>query len=223
MFKSELELEIKFIEQLNKFKTDNEHIIQQFNARFGNVDVIKVIMNNPLNVSASQAEILSIHANAMVVAFLHKKQSRTLNYLIKKTGYTKEYLLNIISNLKKEKIIVEINSQKFIISEDFKFPKLKFNAYELKLKDWKKAINQAVKNTNFAYASFVVMPDKEAIKINNKYSNIFSNYNIGLIGVNDNSFITYIRPKNEIQSYFVNPILISSIAKYSLLTKEQPA
>ncbi len=222
MFKNELELEIKFIKQLNKTKKYNEHIVQQFNARFGNVDVVKVIMNHSVNVSKTQAEILSIHANAMVVAFLHKKQSRTLNYLIKKTGYTKEYLLNIISNLKKENIIIENSFQKFIISENFKFPKLKFNAYELKLKDWKKAINQAVKNTNFAYNSFVVMPNEEAIKINNKYSNIFLNYNIGLIGVNNNSFITYIKPKNEHQTYFVNPILISSIAKYSLLAKEQP-
>lgn len=221
MFKSELELELKFIELLNKEKKKNENIIQQFNARFGNVDVVKVILDNNLHVSPSQATTLSIYANSMVVAFLHKKQTRTLNYLIRKTGYTKDYILNIISNLKKDNIILEYSEHKYVISDNFKFPKLKFNAYELKLKDWRKAILQAVKNTNFASASYVVMPQSEACKINEKYSNIFYEYNIGLIGVDELKFKTYIKPKSEFQNCFINPVFISSVAKYSLLVKNQ--
>ena len=221
MFKSELELEIKFIEQLNQKKKDNENIIQQFNARFGNVDVVKVILDNDLYVSSSQATTLSTYANSMVVAFLHKKQTRTLNYLIRKTGYTKEYILNIISNLKRDNIIIELSEHKYIISDKFKFPKLKFNAYELKLKDWRKAILQAVKNTNFAYASYVVMPNDEACKIYKKYSDVFYKYNIGLIGVNELDFKTYIKSKKELQNCFINPVFISSVAKYSLLVENQ--
>lgn len=220
MFKSELELELKFVEQLNEKKKKNEDIIQQFNARFGNVDVVKVITNSATQISKSQAAILSIYSNAMITAFLHKKQTRTLNYLIKQTGYTKEHILNTISILKKEKIIIEFCEHKYVISDDFKFPKLKFNAYELKLKDWKKAILQAVKNTNFAYSSYVVMPNSESIKIFKKYSNIFYKYNIGLIGVNELNFKTYIKPQNELQNCFVNPVLISSIAKYSLFKNQ---
>ena len=47
-----------------------------------------------------QFKILSNHSNAVVVAFLHKKQKRSFKYLQEKTGYTYDYLKNIIKTLK---------------------------------------------------------------------------------------------------------------------------
>ncbi len=215
MFESEFELQQIFFNQLEISKNKNTNILQEFNARFGNVDVVEVDFNSFKNtLSTTQAELLSIYSNALVVAYLHKNKTRSYNYLLNQTGYSKDYLNSILLNLEKANIISEIDYKKYIINNDFQFPNLKFNSYELKLKDWKKAILQATRNTVFSYKSFVVMPNKEAIKLKEKYSEVFELYNIGLIGVTKQTNYKYISPKVQNHSYNISPVFISSIAKY---------
>lgn len=221
MFETELQMQKEFIRLLNLNKKKNQNILEEFNARFGNVDVVMTDYNNlKITMTKPQAEILSNYSTALVVAFLHRKKAHTFKYLIDKTGYTEEYLLSILSTLKRENIVLEENN-KFIICDDFKFPNLKFTAYELKLKQWKKAILQAIKNKNFAYQSYVVMPDLIASKLYKNNSEIFAEYDIGLIGIKSNSLKYYIHSPNRTKNYSINPIFISSIAKYLLISKSQ--
>lgn len=215
MFNSEYELQQTFFEQLEYRKNIKTNIIQEFNARFGNVDIVEVNYSNYKNsISNYQAKLLSIYSHALIVGYLHKKTPRKYNYLLKKTGYTEDYLNSIILDLEKANIISHLENNKYIINNDFKFPNLRFNSYELKLKDWKKAILQATRNTVFSYKSFVVMPNQEAKKINEKYSDIFELYNIGLIGVTESTHYKYIIPKVKKHTYNISPIFISSTAKY---------
>ncbi len=221
MFETELQMQKEFIRLLDLNKKQNQNILEEFNARFGNVDVVMTDYDNlKITMTKSQAEILSNYSTALVVAFLHRKKAHTFNYLIDKTGYTEEYLLSILATLKKENIILEENN-KFIICDNFKFPNLKFTAYELKLKQWKKAVLQAIKNKNFAYQSYVVMPDLIASKLSKNNSEIFKEYDIGLIGINNNSLKYYIQSPNKNKNYSINPIFISSIAKCLLISKSQ--
>lgn len=221
MFETELQMQKQFIKLLSLNKKQNQNILEEFNARFGNVDVVMTDYDNlKITMTKSQAEILSNYSTALVVAFLHRKKAHTFNYLIDKTGYTEEYLLSILATLKKENIILEENN-KFIICDDFKFPNLKFTAYELKLRQWKKAVLQAIKNKNFAYQSYVVMPDLIASKLFKNNSEIFKEYDIGLIGINNNSLKYYIQSPNKNKNYSINPIFISSIAKCLLISKSQ--
>lgn len=221
MFETELQMQKEFIKLLNLNKKENQNILEEFNARFGNVDVVMTDYDNlKITMTKSQAEILSNYSTALVVAFLHRKKAHTFNYLIDKTGYTEEYLLSILATLKKENIVLEENN-KFIICDDFKFPNLKFTAYELKLKQWKKAILQAIKNKNFAFQSYVVMPDSIASKLYKNNFEIFEEYDIGLIGIENNSLKYYIQSPNKTKNYSINPIFISSIAKCLLISKSQ--
>ncbi len=221
MFETELQMQKEFIKLLNLNKKQHQNILEEFNARFGNVDVVMTDYNNlKIVMTKSQAEILSNYSTALVVAFLHKKKQHTIKYLMDKTGYTEEYLLSILSTLKKESIILEENNN-FIISDNFKFPNLKFTAYELKLKQWKKAVLQAIKNKSFAYQSYVVMPDTIASKLYINEFKTFTEYNIGLIGIKNNSLKHYIYSSNKLKQYSVNPIFISSIAKYLLISESQ--
>lgn len=217
MFKSEYELQQCFFEQLVQNKKTNNHILQEFNARFGNVDIVDVSFNYSHfvnNYNNNQLELLSIYSNALVVGLLHKHSFRTYKYLLTKTGYSKEYLNSILYNLQKEKIIYTPITNKYAICEDFKFPNLKFTSYELKLKDWKKAILQATRNKTFSYCSYVVMPNDEALKIKSKYFDVFKLYNVGLIGVTKSTNYSYFSPKIQMPSLSSNPLFISSIAKY---------
>lgn len=217
MFENELDLQKTFIKNLEKNK--NEFIHEEFNARFGNVDIVKVIYNGSHDLTSEQAKILSDVCNARVIAYLHKTAIRTLDYLTNKTGYTKTQVLTSIGLLKKNKMICEIKSERYIINEDFHFPKIKFIAFEAKLKDWKKAISQSLRNTNFSYKSYVVMPLKTAEFLSKKHKNYFKIYNIGLIGVDKNFNKTFIKPiKKETKK--VNPLFINALGKM-VYQKEQ--
>ncbi len=221
MYETELKMQKKFIKLLSLNKKEKQNILEEFNARFGNVDVVMTDLENlKITITKSQAKLLSNYSTALVVAFLHRKKAHTLSYLINKTGYTEEYLQSILTALKKENIVLE-EENKFIIHEDFKFPNLKFSAYELKLKQWKKAVLQAIKNKSFAYESYVVMPDEIAFKLYQNNKKIFEEYNIGLIGINDNFLNYYIKAHCTTQVFSINPIFISSIAKCLLLEKSQ--
>jgi hypothetical protein len=216
MFSSELELQKCFLNHLNDSLCSSEKLFEEFSARFGNVDIIKIDQCGVFNISQLQASTLLTHSNAFVVALLHKNCSRTINFLIKKTGYTKSYILNIVNALKKANIIYEVSNQKYQICSDFKFPNLKFTSYELKLKDWRKAMLQAQKNFSFSSKSYVVMPDNIACNLYKKYLFAFETYNIGLIGVTKEYSKTYIESSYKLPNSAFNPMTITSTAKYAL-------
>lgn len=221
MFKYERDLQVEFKKMLEKSMNQNEKIIEEFDARFGNVDLVKVCYNELNSETEKEFKILTNYANAIVVAFLHKKQKRSLKYLMEKTGYTYDYIKIVINTLKSHKIIDEISENCYIINESFKFPKLNFISYELKLKDWQSAVLQAKKNEIFSYKSFVVMPEDIAIRIKEKHSEIFRLYNVGLIAVNNNKYKTIINCKKNNPKLNYNPSFISSIAKSIIDLKNQ--
>lgn len=220
MYKLEKDLQKKFKEMLNKEKKECEKVLEEFDARFGNVDLVKVSYSDVNSNTCQQFELLSNHSLAIVVAFLHKKQKRSFKYLLEKTGYTYDYLKNIISILKKSNLIIELENNCFVINDDFKFPKLNFISYELKLKDWQHAVLQAKKNEIFSFKSYVVMPEDVAQRVKNKHKDIFKLYNVGLISVSENSYKIIINCKKNNFKLTNNPSLISSIAKSILNIKK---
>lgn len=219
MFNNELELQNRFIELLNESKDDKTYISDEFNARFGNVDIVKVKYDNKIPLKENQAKILSDIAPARILGYLHKNSIRTLSYLIKKSGYTEEYVLALLGRLKSAHIISEPNKHKYLINEQFTFPKLVFSSYEAKLTCWKKAISQALKNQAFSSKSYVVMPEKIAQKIAITKKHYFKAYNIGLIAVNNENYTILINPKINKKKYS-QAMLISSTAKYLILQKQ---
>ncbi len=219
MFRSELELQNKFIDLIKQDKQDHTYISDEFNARFGNVDIVKVRYKNNIPLTKEQAKILSNIAAARIVGYLHKNSTRTLSYLIKNSGYTKEYILSILAKLKSFNIINEPNAYRYIINEQFEFPKLVFSSYEAKLTDWQKAISQAIKNQAFSSESYIVMPEKIAKKLSLTKKNYFLSYNIGLIGVSNEKYKIFLKPKIQ-KNNFSQAYLISSIAKYLILQKQ---
>ncbi|MFD6509958.1 hypothetical protein [Bacillus sp. NPDC060175] len=218
MFTSELCLQNKFIQLKETDLDTNEKILTEFNARFGNVDIVQVIINDSNLLSYDQANLLSSYQCAKVLAFLHKKAIRTFNHLQKSTDYGEKTLSAILSKLIKANIVTEINSNRYIISEEFEFPILQFISYEAKLQKWKKAILQASINKKFSSYSYVVLPIELANKLKQNKLDYFQTYNVGLIGVSNNKIEHLFNPKKETLKFTVNPSLISSIAKYQLET-----
>lgn len=218
MFASELCLQEKFIELKKEDLKENEKVLAEFNARFGNVDIVQVVINDSNLLNYDQAKLLSTYQFARVLAFLHKKAIRTFNYLKKSTDYNEKTLGTILSKLIKANIVTEITSNRYVISKGFQFPILQFISYEAKLNNWKKAILQASVNKKFSSYSYVVLPIEVAKKLKEKKISYFLTYNVGLIGVSENKYEYLFSPKKEPVKLQVNPSLISSIAKYQLET-----
>jgi len=57
-------------------------------------------------------------------------------------------------------------------------------SFEAKLYDWKKALNQAYRNTCFSHYSYVLLPKKMVPKVKNYYQE-FRRRNVGLCSMNN--------------------------------------
>lgn len=218
MFKNELCLQEKFIELKREDLKENEKVLSEFNARFGNVDIVQVILDDPKLMNYEQANLLSNYQFAKVLAHLHKKAVRTFDYLIRRTDYNDRTLSNLLSKLTKKNIIREVAPKRYIISNEFQFPILQFISYEAKLVRWKKAILQASINKKFSSYSYVVLPLDLAKKLHENKIHYFHDHNVGLIGVSNNKIEYLFKPKKEPVKLHVNPSFISSIAKYQIET-----
>lgn len=220
MFNKEIDMQELFVFQLKQNLKTNEIIFQEFDARFGNVDVVKTTISNDIITSYKKMIILKNYQCAKVIGYLHKRQPHNIKYLMEKSNYTYDNICIILNKLKKNKIVEIINDKQFIISKDFEFPNIEITSYELKLKEWKKAISQAIKNKNFSSYSYVVLPSKLAKFIATKDLDIFKTYNIGLIGINNNKHKIYYKPKIKKNTTSKNPTYISSLAKI-IIKKEK--
>ena len=220
MFSSELELQKNFHKQLLSKSADNEKIVDEFNARFGNVDIVKVTNNSRIFLSKEQANLLSEFRYARIVSLLHRKAVRTLEYIKNASGYDINTVKLTLKKLVTAKIVDEISTDRYLINDNFSFPFIEFTSYEAKLYDWKKAITQANNNKKFSAYSYVVFPDVMAQKLYLKKTEYFKHNNVGLIGVSDKDFKIYLDIKKKVFPLKRNATLISSIAKFVLLEVE---
>lgn len=221
MFTKEIDMQKLFVSQLNTTIKENEFIVEEFNGRFGNADVVKVKINYYENNNLNQIQLLKDYQCAKIIGYLHKNQYHNIKYLIDKTDYTYDNILTILNKLKKEKII-NVNKENYIsINKNFEYPSIEFISYELKLKNWKNAVIQANKNKMFSSLSYIVVPMELAKKILKKDKDIFILYNVGLIGISYSTFNIFYNPKVEKTKTTKNPSYISSLAKFITIEKEQ--
>ncbi len=218
MFTYELCLQEKFIELKRDELKENEKVLSEFNARFGNVDIVQVIVDDYHLMNSEQANLLSNYQFAKVIGYLHKKAVRTFDYLMKRTDYNDKVLSNFLSKLIKASIIKEVTPKRYVISNEFQFPILQFISFEAKLTNWKKAILQATINKKFSSYSYVVLPLELAKRLRESKINYFRNQNVGLIGVSKDSIEYFYKPKKDRVKLNINPSFISSVAKYQLET-----
>ncbi|WP_144557463.1 hypothetical protein [Shouchella miscanthi] len=218
MFISELCLQEKFIELKRDELKENEKVLSEFNARFGNVDIVQVIADDSHLMNYEQANLLSNYQFAKVIGYLHKKAVRTFDYLAKRTDYDGKVLSSLLSKLAKVNIIKEVTPKRYIISSDFQFPILQFISFEAKLTNWKKAIIQATINKKFSSYSYVVLPLELAKRLQKNQIHYFQNQNVGLIGVSQDRMEYIYKPNKDQVKIKINPSFINSVAKFQIET-----
>lgn len=211
MFIRELDMQELLYKKLNK--NNKNIIIKEFNGRFGNVDIVKVKINSN-NILNEQALLLSQQRFAFTVSFLHKNSKRTLEYLMKKTGYSRSIQLSILKKLINEKIVYK-DENYYFLHKNFVYPKIVFDSYELKLKDWKKALSQAIKNLEFSTFSWVVLPKEVCDNLKNDTISLYNEYGIGILSLNINGKTKIIlKAKRNSNKFLNNSSYIVSLNKF---------
>jgi len=81
---------------------------------------------------------------------------------------------------------------------------------EAKLSKWKKALNQAFRNTSFSHYSYVLLPKKIADRVK-KYSNEFTRRSVGLCSFHNSTIQIEITAK---RSQPIQPWLTKSAINY---------
>lgn len=169
---------------LNILGDGHNFIAKELDCWQGRADIVLARCMQDINISYDQAQTLSKLTNSTVISLLHYQSPRTIDYICKKTGLTRNTIKSAIRELKKTDIVLESNSKSVYLNESFTIPKFKFHAYEAKLHNWKRALYQSIQYYGFAIKSSVVMP-KRYIQpaINNLDS--FKKNGIGLISINN--------------------------------------
>lgn len=187
-----------FENHLNKIIDNNNFILlKELDCWQGRADLVLASMKESCNISFKQAEIISNLTNAKIISLLHYKAARTLHYIITKTYLSEKTILKSLKILIDAEIVTKKNDDKYVLNNNFIIPNVSFQAYELKLHNWKRALYQAIQYKGFSNQSSVVMPKKY---INSAVKNleIFKKNGIGLIEIDEDGFMyILLKPKKH--------------------------
>lgn len=138
-----------------------------------------------------QIPIVRWHTISIILAFMKKKQFRTPDYIIKKTGLSQRIVIKELNYLCRLNICEKNNMENYKFVEDFEMPIGHIHSFELKMTNWKRALFQSIRYKTFSEYTSIVMPfEKEEILLKNIDS--FKACNIGAVLFDARNFQTKI-------------------------------
>lgn len=131
---------------------------------------------------APYAEVFRNLTASRILAFvLRHRAAQTQDALLKCTGVSLPVLRKWIGELRFHELLIETKDQRFTAGQLARtLPMVEICSFELKLKNWQRALYQATRYRSFSHRVFVVMPeDGAAAAFENRSS--FIKANVGLI------------------------------------------
>lgn len=120
--------------------------------------------------------------DAQILAYLRAVRKARLETIAERVGETTKKMGTRITALVDAEAI-EVTSDTFTLSPVWRDILPEIVTVEVKVSNWKRAVEQAARNQIFAHRSYVALPEKLASRI--KAEPIFSSLGIGLIAVTD--------------------------------------
>lgn len=102
-------------------------------------------------------EVLSEPASSLVLSLLHPVATRTRSFLAGRTGLSSDSFKRALARLLAADLVAEVAPDRFRWADWFQ-PEVELWAFELKVRDWRRAIYQAMTYRAFAHRSVIVMP-----------------------------------------------------------------
>jgi len=134
---------------------------------------------NPTRLREHSALLRNPTASRLLAA-LRQRAAQSEEDLLQRLGVTPPVLRKWLRALLEAGFVVETNAHRYrTISSDV-LPMVEICSFELKLKDWRRALYQATRYRSFSHRVFVVMP-RENADTAFRYKDSFQKANIGLM------------------------------------------
>ena len=130
------------------------------------------------------ATTLKSPTNARLLAALRHRAPRNTSYLERVTGLTRHSLRRYLRQLESASLIEIHGGSTVSLTCKLPWDMVEIVAYEGKLKNWRRALHQALSYRSFSRSVWIVMPMSGAQRAK-KLSTVFNANGIGLIGIGD--------------------------------------
>jgi len=120
--------------------------------------------------------------DAYILSYLRSVGRVRIDTIIERIGGPKKKILRCLSNLIEANVVIE-NSSVYSLSPSWRDILSEIVTVEAKVKNWKTAVEQAVRNRIFSHKSYVALPAHIAERI--RTEQIFRHFGIGLLSVDD--------------------------------------
>ena len=130
------------------------------------------------------SKCLASPAKACILAFLRYGAHRRLTYLERVTGLTKRPLLDHLARLEECGLVNMTNGFNVSLAYPLPWSMVNIAAYEGKLSNWRRALDQAITYRMFSQSVRIVMPSAGARRAK-QLSALFKNSGIGLIAIKE--------------------------------------
>ena len=128
------------------------------------------------------AAALSVPSDAKVASLLKSRSPRTRDYLRMVAGLDESAFQTSLRRLLDVGIACEVESDRFILAADVPGSQFELWAFEVKLKDMRRASYQAIRNRLFAHRSFIVIPGSYGFKRQRRFLQL-QRFGVGVIAV----------------------------------------
>jgi hypothetical protein len=116
---------------------------------------------------------------SLLLPYIKKNALHSENYFASKTGLNITAVRKTLNYLQNESIIMN-KGNKYILENNLHIPEMEIWSFELKLKNWKRAIFQSLRYKAFSDYVYIVMP-MECRNIIEQNKKVFLQYNIGVM------------------------------------------
>ena len=131
------------------------------------------------------AMTLSSPAKARLLAMLRYGAPRTRPYLARVTGFSDRSLGSYVRQLESVGLVKVHRNSALSLGYRLPWSMVEIETYEMKLYDWRRALQQAMNYRSFSHSVRVVMPASGA-RCAKKLTKVFRNTGIGLVAVENN-------------------------------------
>ena len=172
----------KYIKSNPSYYFSYDMVYKEVESFQGIPDYLGINMSNLYSGSEKtmQIPLARWHTISILLAFMKKKQFRTVDYIIKNTGLSKKIVIKDLNYLCRLGICEKNDMGNYKFASNFEMPIAHIHSFELKMSNWKRALFQAVRYKTFSEYVSIVMPiEKERVLLQNIES--FKMCNVGAL------------------------------------------
>ncbi len=132
--------------------------------------------------SCLSAALLQKPTYSRILSLLKPTAGRSEEYLYERTGVARATLRRMLRQLLDEELIVRTDApdSRFRLGNKFALPHLHLCAFEFKMRDWQRALYQAIRYRSFSHRVYVVMPPQAAANAF-RHASAFEATGVGLL------------------------------------------